>query len=153
MVRALRVTALSMSTACDSKSDSSKPASAKGPSAQGRPGTEATITITDAPETAPLTHAGRVSLSDGADYTVLLTDSEVDSRKISMMQAPDPVKVHHLVTIFIAVFNPEEHATGDHRGNQDSLHLRLRGAHLPRHGRLGRTSPTTVPRLSTAPSR
>ncbi|MEO6987219.1 MAG: hypothetical protein ABI239_01070 [Aquihabitans sp.] len=84
---------------------SSSPGEGDGAPATDCPGTEATINITETDETAELTHAGGVSLSDGAAYTVYVADSEIDSSKISMVATPEPEAGHRLVTVAITIFD------------------------------------------------
>lgn len=71
-------------------------------------GTDATITITETGETAKLDQAGGVSMSDGAAYTVYVSDTKIDSSKISMASTPEPVDGHHLTTVFLTTFNAKD---------------------------------------------
>lgn len=109
---ALAVMALSTGAACSSKgstsstkSDTGGNTTVAGGKAGACAGTDATITITETGETAKLTQAGGVSLSEGAAYTVYVSDSKIDSSKISMSDTPKPVDGHHMATVFITVFN------------------------------------------------
>ena len=98
----------SSGSTADAKSDAVGSSTTAGTKASGEcPGTDATVTITKPGDTQKLTHAGGVSLSDGAAYTVYLADSEIDPAKISMVETPKPSEGQHLVTVAITVFNPE----------------------------------------------
>lgn len=93
------------SAAAGKTSDTSSGATSDG--GGGCEGTDATVTITETGEMATFDHAGGVSMSDGAAYTVYLADTEVDSSKITMLNTPEPAEGHHLATVFLTVFNPE----------------------------------------------
>ena len=112
IVGMLAVLALSTAAGCTAKGSSSKAKSDTAGStttpsdkAGACPGTDATVTITKTGETAKFDHAGGVSLSDGAAYTVYLSDAEIDPSEISMVKTPEPLDDHHLVTVAITVFN------------------------------------------------
>lgn len=98
----------SSGSSAGSKSDAGKTTTTAGDKASGEcDGTDATVTVTKTGETAKFDHAGGVSLSGGAAYTVYLSDSEIDPSKITYAETPKPVAGHHLTTVAITVFNAE----------------------------------------------
>jgi hypothetical protein len=77
------------------------------PTVGGCDGTKATVKLAESGETATFDHAAGVSLSEGAAYTVYLSDTEIDENSISMVDTPEPSDGHHVTTVALTVFNPE----------------------------------------------